>query len=218
MVPEIKFCGFTRPEDVACARDCGVDYVGLVLAPSRRQVTLEQGRQIVSALGGTVPVVGVFVSPTVDQLLHATGVLGLAAAQVHGALTRASADAVRRHYPTLRFWTVRSVGVRGVEPAAGEVSGELILLDTYSPTASGGTGRTFDWRAAQAAVATFREREGAPRVGVAGGLDPDNVQVAIETLGPDLVDVSSGIECAPGRKDHGRMREFVTAVRGRGPA
>lgn len=210
-MPEIKFCGLTRAEDAEWAAELGVEYAGLVLAPSPRQVTLAQGRAIVAALGGAAQPVGVFVAPDAEWLPRAVDALGLAAVQVHGALAGAAVKGLRRTCPGVAIWTVRRVSDGGVERAHAEVDSDVILLDTYSPTASGGTGQSFDWTRAQAAVAALR---GTSRVGVAGGLQPGNVQAAIEALAPDLVDVSSGIESAPGLKDHRRMSEFVAAVRG----
>lgn len=209
---EVKICGLTRPGDAVVAAELGANYLGLVFAPSRRQVTLRQAAEIRAALGAATALIGVFVDPTGDEVRRAVEAAGLSGVQLHGNAPEPAA------LEGLSWW--RGARVRPDGALEGVVEGvwELLLLDTWVDGQAGGTGRTFDWHGARAAVAAWRRGAGTARVGVAGGLTAPNVAAAIEALRPDLVDVSSGVETAPGLKDRRRMEEFVRAVRAAGGA
>lgn len=205
---EVKICGLTRPEDAVEAARLGVEHLGLVFAPSRRQVSLGQAAAIRQALGAAVSLVGVFVDPAPDDVRRAVEAAALGAIQVHGTARRPLGT-----IPGVRWWLGRRVrGGELVEPV-GEGPWDLLLLDTWVEGQAGGTGRAFDWRAARPVVDAWRGSAPPRRLGVAGGLTPGNVAAAIAALRPDVVDVSSGVEVAPGHKDRKRMEEFVTAVR-----
>jgi phosphoribosylanthranilate isomerase len=212
-VVEIKICGFTRVDDAAAAAELGVDYLGLVFAPSRRRVSLEMAKEMHLALGGRVPLIGVFVDPSMDEVRRAADAAGLSGVQVHGV-----APGPRGGLSSLQWWC--GVRMRDGDAAESIAPGEwdLLLLDTWVDGEAGGTGRSFDWNASRGRVVGWRGERGMPRLGVAGGLTPENVATAIGLLRPDVVDVSSGVEAAPGLKDRRRMKEFVQAARAAGSA
>jgi phosphoribosylanthranilate isomerase len=194
----IKFCGLTRPQDLAVAEEVGVDAVGFVLwAPSPRGVGLDRTAELIAKLPKSITPVGVFVQPTREEILQAVTVARIRVAQVHGVTDIASLGDL-----PCELWVAMSLdGNLNRVPADA-----TILLDAYDPERHGGTGKTIDWDAARAVTARRR-------VMLAGGLTPANVGEAIRRARPDGVDVSSGIEEHPGIKDARLMREFARAVR-----
>jgi phosphoribosylanthranilate isomerase len=202
----VKICGLTSPGDAIAAAEAGADAVGLVFWPgSRRYVTAEAARRIARALPPFVVRVGVFLDANRDDLDGITSDVGLDLLQLHGRESPESLSGLPR-----RVLKAVSVG-DGFEPEEawrfeGQAAG--VLLDTRSDHAPGGTGQTFDWSIAR------RVRERASFLVLAGGLTAANVASAIAAVDPDGVDVSSGVESSPGRKDAARMREFIRAVRG----
>ncbi len=203
---EIKICGLTRQVDVEAATRLGVEFIGLVFAPSPRQVSLTTARQLLSALGAAPRAIGVFVDPVLADLERARDI-GLAGVQVHGRVPQGFADLTGvRKWRGLRMRANELVGDDLVEESGWDV----VLLDAFAEGRAGGTGVTFDWERSRPVVDTLRIRY---QVGVAGGLSSANVVRAAEVLSPDILDVSSGVESAPGLKDHKRMEEFVNAVR-----
>lgn len=215
MPPDIKFCGVTRPEDAAQAAALAAGYVGFVFAPGPRRVTPEEARRAGDATTGTgVRRVGVFAGMTAGEVLRIVDVARLDVVQLHGQ-GEISMLAALRERTSAQVWTVVHVGADGIDAEslrrAGE--GDGVLLEPHVEGKLGGTGRAFEWAQGTAALAPLRGR--IPVI-LAGGLRPDNVSRAIAILAPDIVDVSSGVECSPGVKDHVRMREFVDAVHSAG--
>lgn len=213
MVPEIKFCGITRREDAAVGLDLGADYLGLILAPSRRRVSVTQASELVTFTGSErVPWVGVFTEADVHYVTAAVRTIGLRVVQMHVSVPAGFARKIVEATGA-RVWCVAGVGEGRVEaPGPDAVIGvETLLFDAVREGRSGGLGKVFDWDLARDAIESWR---GRVRVAVAGGLSPDNVGDAVRVLAPDIVDVSSGVESAPGIKDHDRMREFVSELRG----
>lgn len=203
----VKICGITSAEDALVAARAGADAIGLVFwEGSPRRVDLAQARRISDALPPFVLRVGVFVDASREVLGHAVEEVGLDLLQLHGEEPPETlAELPRRALKAVRVGDGFSPqdALRYERRAAG------ILLDTSLPGAPpGGTGRSFDWTRARAV------REHVRFLMLAGGLTPENVAGAIEVVGPDGVDVSSGVETAPGRKDPERVRAFVEAVRG----
>ncbi|MEQ8832950.1 MAG: phosphoribosylanthranilate isomerase [Miltoncostaeaceae bacterium] len=200
--PAVKVCGLTRPDEaLACARH-EVWGIGVVLAPgSPRRVDAATAAAVCAVLPAGVARVGVFVDPEPTAVAAVARGAGLTHIQVHG---RADIAALRAAtgLPVIR-------GVRVDGPAAladaEAVSGDLVLLDAAVPGAHGGTGVTFDWDLLEA------HRPSRP-FGVAGGLSSSNVAEAVARLRPALVDVSSGVERAPGRKDPARVAAFCAAI------
>lgn len=204
MRTRIKICGLTRPEDAAAAVSSGADAVGVVLAPSKRQVTLDQAAAVLASVPPLVARIGVFVDARADDVWEAVARLGLSAVQFHG--DEAPETCAAAPVPVIKALRVGP----GLDPAALDAYGGTVaafLLDTYVAGERGGTGETFDWLSVAGALPAW-----APVV-LAGGLGPANVGAAISALHPYAVDVSSGVEVAPGVKDHRQIEEFVAAVR-----
>jgi phosphoribosylanthranilate isomerase len=196
---KIKICGLTRERDVAAAAALGVDAVGFVLWPgSPRAVTVERVRALIAHLPPFVTPVGVFVTPSPGEL-EAARDAGVMVAQVHGAPGALPP-------PGLAVLRAVSLAASGEGTAPAVPAGVAVLLDAWDPVRHGGTGTTVDWRAAARVAAT------RPVV-LAGGLRADNVREAMAVVRPYGVDVSSGVEQAPGIKDHEQMAAFVAAVR-----
>jgi phosphoribosylanthranilate isomerase len=196
----VKICGITREEDAVAAADAGADAVGFVMWPgSPRAVTPAAARRLGAALPPFVLRVGVFVDASREALLRAADEAGLDLLQLHGAEPpEACADLPRRALKAVR------VGPGFMPEDALRYEGRVagLLLD-----GGAGAGRAFDWSLAKPVRARARF------VMLAGGLTPENLGAAVATLWPDGVDVSSGVESAPGVKDPARIRAFVAAAR-----
>ena len=198
----IKICGLTEKHAAEAAAVSGADAVGFVFAPSPRRVTPARAKEIAAGLPRGILRVGVFVNPTPEEVRRTVEEVGLDLVQVHGV-----------EAPS--FWeefgprAIRPVPVGLLPPGPELVLGRprFLLLDTYRPGAFGGTGKTFPWTAAL----PYR-RLGLP-VLIAGGLNPQNVTEALEIARPAGVDVSSGVESAPGKKDPALIAAFIRAVR-----
>ncbi|MGB8330447.1 MAG: phosphoribosylanthranilate isomerase [Polyangiales bacterium] len=195
---EVKICGLTTVEDAMACVESGADAIGLNFWPgSPRCVELPEARAIVDAAGHRAVMVGVFVDFTyeqIDEILRQTGIVW---AQLHG-------DEPPELVASLLPHAYKALGVK--DGSAIEVSrtypGEQLLLDASVPGVPGGTGKTFNW---EIAATVAKER----KLTLAGGLTPDNVATAVRTVGPFRVDVASGVESAPGRKDPDLVRRFI---------
>lgn len=198
----VKVCGITRREDALLAADLGASAVGFVFWPhSPRYVEPEAAAEIARALPADVAPVGVFVDPPLDDVRRIAARVGLAAVQLHGDEPATLCDGLP--YRVLKAVPVAGAATRA---AAERVPRRVtVLLDARDPVRRGGTGRTVDWGVA-AEVAARR------RIFLAGGLGPGNVGEALRTVRPYGVDVSSGVETRPGRKDAGRLRVFFEEV------
>jgi len=196
----VKVCGITRLEDAVAAVDAGAGAIGFVFWPeSPRFVDPYRARAIAAELPPFVTAVGLFVNQPLAYVNGVAALVRLGAAQLHGDETPAFAAGVAA--PVIRALPV--------DAAAAWPAGATLLLDAHDPVKRGGTGRTIDWAAA-ADVAARR------RVLLAGGLTPDNVADAIARVRPFGIDVSSGVERAPGVKDHQRLRALFEAVHATG--
>jgi phosphoribosylanthranilate isomerase len=200
-VTKIKICGNTRRPDVELAVELGVDLLGFIFGPSKRRIALEQARSLVTDVPGTVERVGVFVDEPAAVIAEAVASCGLSAVQIYRPLTTEDRQLGVTLLPAIR--------VRNGEDLDG-LSFEARdhpLLDTWSSeTAAGGTGQAWEWIKAEGLARRYP-------ILVSGGLNPDNVGDAITRLQPWGVDVCSGVEAEPGRKDHSKLRAFVAAVR-----
>ncbi|MFL5381312.1 MAG: phosphoribosylanthranilate isomerase [Longimicrobiaceae bacterium] len=211
--PAVKVCGLTRHQDAAAAAEAGARYLGVILAPGgRRTVAPGDGAVIFGDLN--VQRAGVFVNATADELRRAAEAARLDVLQLHGDETPELAAALRGEgFTVWKALRPRS----GDELSAGLVhyagAVDAILLDGYSAEARGGTGTAFDWRAAAGRLGGMPPET---MLVAAGGLRPENVAEAASILRPQVVDVSSGVESAPGVKDHAAVRAFVAAVRALG--
>ncbi|GAB4231248.1 MAG: phosphoribosylanthranilate isomerase [Deltaproteobacteria bacterium] len=205
----IKICGITRPEDAEHAADCGADAIGInFFRGSPRRATEEAAREIVSAVGDRVEVVGVFVNESPDAIVSVCSRLGLRRVQLHG--DEPAADAAR-----LPLWRMKAVHV-SASPDPGALPDypcEAFLLDAGGRGVFGGTGRVLPWeelaeRFPGIAGPHVPGDTGRPWI-LAGGLDPGNVMRAIRSARPFGVDVASGVESSPGRKDPGKVASFI---------
>jgi phosphoribosylanthranilate isomerase len=197
----IKVCGITRASDARHAVEQGATALGFVLWPkSPRAVTVERAAEIIAELPSHVMTVGVFVNEPVDSIRSAAEHARLTAVQLHGNEPPAYADA-------LDWPVIRAVSVGDIDVAADAWSADTALLvDNIDPVRRGGTGRAVDWTRA-ADVAKTR------KVVLAGGLTPENVATAIRVVHPFGVDVSSGVESAPGLKDLDKVTQFISNAR-----
>ena len=197
----VKVCGVTRVEDALAAAELGADYVGLnFFAGSPRFVDASRAAAIVRALPRGVETVGVFVNEPPEKVNMIAEEVGLHMAQLHGQETPDQADLVR--LPVIKAIHLD----KEADIAAAEAyKVDLYLIDTPSK-AWGGSGRTGNWTLAAAAC-------GKVRALLAGGLTPDNVAEAVRAVTPYGVDVSSGVECAPGIKDREKMKLFIQRAR-----
>ena len=213
----IKICGNTTLEDAQLAADAGADAVGFVFAPSPRRVTVEQAAEIVPHLPPTVEKIGVFVDASIQYITAAVEGAQLTGVQLHFAAPRELPLKIRaRLGPRLRIMrVVHFDGGGAIAAFSPEVMSTVnaILIDSHTSTAAGGTGVTFDWSAAKP---IFEEHGKEHKLVVAGGLTPMNVAKAIAMLRPWGVDVVTGVEFEPGRKDAGKLRAFMANARAAG--
>ena len=199
--PHIKICGITRTEDALLAAELGVWAVGFIFwRASPRFVDPQRARDIVRALPPFVTPVGVFVDESPATIEAVATTVRLGAVQLHGSETPAVAHAL-----SCRVIKALPVDASGEVPGLDEWTGTLVLLDAHDRVRRGGTGQRIDWTAA---AAISRRRP----IVLAGGLGPENVAEAVERVQPAAIDVSSGVESAPGIKDHARLRALVAAA------
>ena len=198
----IKFCGLRRIEDIVLANQFKPDYIGMIFASSKRQVTPELAADMVNSLSPQICPVGVFVDEATDRIVEITRAVGLRAIQLHGNEGPADWAGLREHLgPHIEIWQKLAIPVDPKAAAnrvlefeslfaaleSGKATPDVILLDTEVGGQSGGTGQTFPWHQLE----TFASRH---TVACAGGLNPENVAKAIAILHPAIVDCSSGIE------------------------
>ncbi|HVK06946.1 MAG TPA: phosphoribosylanthranilate isomerase [Armatimonadaceae bacterium] len=204
----IKVCGITNTEDARAACDYGADALGFIFVPRTPRYVggdLAAARRLMHDVPPLVWRIGVFDTPPADF----SGPPELHCVQYyHGPPTvQTGTFAPYRHTPI----PIKAFRVKDEESVRAIVEDrdpkELVLLDAYSPNALGGTGHTFNWELAKQV-----KRLGLPVV-LAGGLTPENVAEAVAAVRPYMVDVSSGVEAEPGRKDHEKLRRFIRAVR-----
>jgi phosphoribosylanthranilate isomerase len=198
-IPKIKICGITSEVDGQFAASLGVDAVGFVLAESPRRVQPETVREITASLPPFVSTVGVFVDADLESVRQTAAFCRLDWVQLHG---NESPDYCRAlDLKVLKAIRVKdSKTIKAMAAYKGCVKG--FVLDTYVKGQHGGTGKTFDWTLA-------KEAKTYGPIILSGGLTPQDVRKAISQVRPYGVDVSSGVESAPGIKDHEKMRRFV---------
>lgn len=195
----VKICGITRRQDALAAQRAGADAIGFVFAQnSRRYVTPEQAAQLAAGLGPLMARVGVFVDASPEEVEHAIDAAGLTVVQLHG---NESAEYASRFLGRVRLIRAVSFGPLVTPDALVDYPADAILLDAAVP----GSGVAFGWHQA----ARWR---GHPNLILAGGLNAGNVAAGVAALRPYAVDVSSGVETAPGIKGARLMSEFVQAV------
>ena len=223
----VKICGTTNLADANAAVAAGADALGFIFAESPRRITPAAARKIIEKLPATAEKVGVFVNETPERMHEIIAEARLTAVQLQGEETSQTVEELKRltarHRGRLRVFKALGVakGIEGVirEFSSSSSAVDGVLLDSFAARAAGraaagnaargGTGKTFDWKRAAAFVPGLSRRT---RVIIAGGLSPENVGEAIHLLLPWGVDVCSGVESSPGRKDPDKIREFMKAV------
>jgi phosphoribosylanthranilate isomerase len=198
----VKICGTTNEEDALLATALGADALGFILAPSKRQVSPQRARDIVKRLPPDVLPVGVFKNDRPEHVVEVAAHVGLHAVQLSGAEPISEVRWIRER---VRFVIQGYTAGDPALAAAANSPADVVLVDSPNP----GSGKVFDWRLAEGTP-------GGVRLLLAGGLTPENVGEAIERLRPWGVDVASGVETAPGRKDPRKLRRFIEAARGAG--
>lgn len=196
------------------AAEAGADAVGFVFAPSPRRVSVEQVAAIVPHLPAKLEKFGVFVDADLDAICATVRSCGLTGVQLHSDTDAHLTARLRDNLGAgIRIVRVVHFGDHAAEHAAvpGDPNIDAVLVDSRTATAIGGTGTAYDWRAARSGL--FQTIEASKRLIAAGGLDPDNVAEAIAILQPWGVDVATGVEAAPGRKDAEKVRRFVVNAR-----
>jgi len=213
----VKICGNTSLEDAQLSASAGADAVGFIFASSPRHVTLEQVAAITPHLPATLEKIGVFVELDAARIAAAVETGGLTGVQLHGGAdsgaAKAAAELRARFGLGLRILEVIHYGPEAVAQllaASANPALDGVLVDSRTAQAPGGTGIVYDWQAARASLFTGESRL---RLIAAGGLNPGNVAEAIATLQPWGVDVVTGVEAAPGRKDPEKVRAFVRQAR-----
>jgi len=214
----IKICGNTSLEDARLAVEAGADAVGFVLAPSPRQVTAAQAAGICAHLPEGIEKIGVFVDAELEEIYATVRACGLTGVQLHFDAAADFLARLREHLGSgIKILQVVHFEASGAADIAGKVAGlaldahvDGVLVDSRTAAAVGGTGVAFDWAAARSSVFA---NAGRLKLIAAGGLHPGNVAEAIAALDPWGVDVVSGVEAAPGRKDAWKLREFVARAR-----
>lgn len=201
---KVKICGITNSEDALAAVEWGADALGFVFAPSPRQVTAEQVAKIVAQLPPFICKVGVFVDSSPEIVWETLSACGLDLAQLHGSESPEWCEAL---FPKV----VKAFRVKdeSVLPLLPRYKASAYLLDSYEAARQGGTGRTFSWDIAR------RATQYGPII-LSGGLTPENVLQAIRLVQPYAVDVSSGVESSPGKKDRNKLRLFLKTAKGAG--
>ena len=200
----VKICGITNLGDAVAAVAAGADALGFnFYKPSPRYITPQSAREIIEQLPGAVVRVGVFVNEEADRVKQIVNQSGITALQLHGDESPEYCNELADQYVIKAL----AVGQNFDSQLIELYHVNAIMLDTKHNTLRGGTGHTFDWSIAQ------QVSETVPNLFLAGGLSPENVAGAIETVRPYAVDACSSLEDVPGKKNHDRIRAFVAAVR-----
>jgi len=202
LIPKVKICGITNHEDAVAAMDMGADLLGFNFYPkSPRYITLEKAADIIGKLPGFIDLAGVFVNASLEQIRETKDSCQLDWIQLHG-------DENPQFCQSLLSDSVKTMKAIRVRDAADieradEFFTDAVLLDAFNPDKYGGTGLTFDWNI----IGHIGKR-----VFLAGGINPDNAVEAVK-LGVYGIDVCSGIEAEPGKKDHKKMKKLFGNIR-----
>jgi len=207
--PLVKICGLTTLEDAAAAIEFGADALGFnFFAGSRRYLAIGS-RGFIATLPAAIPKIAILVNPGWEEAVAAAESPGITALQLHGAETPDFCRKLAEH--RIRFAKALPVTTADSVTNLPSFCTGTVLLDSSKAGEFGGSGKTFPWRIAR----DFVQSNPQLRVVLAGGLTPENVAEGIAAVRPFAVDVTSGVESVAGRKDHGRLRAFIEAARGR---
>jgi len=202
---QIKICGVTNARDAKASVELGAHLIGLNFYPqSPRYIEPKVGRQIVEALPTNTGAVGVFVDGNADEIRKTANAAGVRCVQLHGNFSPEMARELAGEFRVIRVFSTHPQ-FRPEDVSLFPDSD--VLIDAHHPVLPGGTGRTCNWQVARATLAFTRF------LILSGGLNADNVASAINAVAPHAVDVCSGVESAPGVKDHRAIENFVAAVR-----
>ncbi len=206
----IKFCATTSIDDAAASIEAGADALGFVFAPSKRRVTPEQAQAITAKVPANIERIGVFQNESAARIRAIVSEVGLTAVQLHGEETPEYMSGLFTRFPrTPRIGIVKTVLVdKDFQERLAAVCNSRECADCILFDSGAGSGTTFDWEKVKAALQGF-----SGRFIIAGGLTPENVGDAIKKFSPWGVDVVTGVESEPGRKDPEKLKAFVAAVR-----
>lgn len=202
---QIKICGNTNPEDAQLAVKLGADYLGLIFAESKRKIDVETAKRIMQAAPDFKNFVGVFMNQPKNEVQAIAEALGLKFLQFHGDEPSLYCQSFTdKGYQIIKTFRIKDeMSIKRID----EYNVFAFLFDTFSKEESGGTGKTFDWNLICDKPFVH------DRLFLAGGLNPDNVRAAIEKIHPYAVDVASGVEKEPGKKDPEKLKLFIQNVR-----
>ena len=201
----IKICATTNERDADVAIRAGANALGFIMTESPRQVTDTAAYSIGTIVPKGIETIGVFVNERIETLVHTARFCKFSGVQLHGDEDTSYVAEVRQQLPGVKI--VRATNVQGLA-AAGDAKPDAWLIDSGQGSQRGGTGKTFAWREALPMIKKLREP-----VIIAGGLNAENVQDALEIFRPWGVDVATGVESYPGRKHPGLLTKFIDAVR-----
>lgn len=200
----IKICGITNQADALEAISCGADALGFIFAESPRIVTKEIVKEIINSLPSKIATVGVFVNQTAAEINEIMQYCGLKIVQLHGAVTPEFCAQIK--FPFLKVFRIDkdfdSSTIKQFNNSLG------FLLDTFAKEQAGGTGQIFDWSIA----VQIKGQTKKPLI-LSGGLNPLNIAKAINTVQPDAVDISSGVEATPGKKDKQLLLKLFSEIK-----
>lgn len=205
MSVKVKICGITSVDDARMTADAGADFAGLVFAESPRRIDVEAASAIIETLSPSVTPVALFVNESVERIVETCGLIGARDVQLSG--TEPADDVAALRNEGLRVIKAIHIAPEGTVTEQDDMGADMLLLDTRVPGLSGGTGITFD-------PALVKQLNFGVPVILAGGLTPGNVAARVREIHPYGVDVSSGVESSPGKKDSELVRLFVDAAKG----
>lgn len=199
---KIKICGITNLGDAKASAKLGVDFIGFIFAKSPRRITPSKAKKIIEQLPASIKKVGVFVNEKAETVNNISGYCGLDLVQLHGSEPPSYLKKIGR--PVIKAFRIRDK--RSLNQLS-RYKAKAFLLDTYKKGKPGGTGETFNW---DLAIAAKRYRR---PVFLSGGLNPENILDAMKKVRPYAVDVSSGVEKKPGKKDIKKLNKLIKIVR-----
>ncbi len=202
----IKICGLTTRQDAEAAIELGADALGFNFFPGSRRF-VGSAPDWIGTLAGKVEKIAVLVNPTLEEAKKVAQAPGIDALQLHGAETPEFCARLRQE--GIRFEKALPVSSATSLNKVADFSTQTIVLDSSVGSEFGGSGRTFPWQIAR----SFIEANPRLRVVLAGGLSPENIAEAVAIVQPFGVDVTTGVEAVPGRKDYGRLQAFIAAAR-----
>lgn len=198
---KVKICGIKKKEEILFLNQLQPDYLGFVFAESKRRISVEQAKELISLMDKNIKSVGVFVNADLDFVRRVVEEAGIDVVQLHGDEDQDYIDQIK----SIEVWKAIGVSDSGFNEKIEDYRIDKILLDTAVKGVRGGSGKTFDW---QLAKEVAKERD----IILAGGLNPENVAEAISIVNPYGVDISSGVEDEFG-KNYNKCKKFIEEVR-----